>query len=160
MPLVHHTAVCVRDIDQSLRFWRDGLGFGLLMDGEFEGDWPTLLRASTTNLRSVFLGDPARPGAGILELVDFGAATPQPAARRSGATPGFLLVSITVPLDDALDRLATLGLGGPPRRVEVSGVAMAVVVDPDGVEVELIDTPAADNLERLVAPDGDQGSGP
>ena len=51
--------------------------------------------------------------------------------------------------DAALDRLAALGLGGSPRRAEVSGVAMAVVWDPDDVPVELVDTGASANLERL-----------
>ena len=52
-------------------------------------------------------------------------------------------------LGAALERLRALGLGGEPRRVEVSGVAMAVVTDPDGVLVELVDTAAVPNLERL-----------
>jgi hypothetical protein len=36
------------------------------------------------------------------------------------------------------------------RRIEASGVAMATLVDPDGVVVELIDTAAAPNLNRIV----------
>ena len=68
MGVIHHSAICVRDIDASLRFWRDGLGFEVLMDGSFEGDWPTLLRAPSTELRSVFLGDPAHPDAGVVEI--------------------------------------------------------------------------------------------
>lgn len=156
MPVIHHTAVCVRDLGRSLRFWRDGLGFEVLMDEEFAGDWPTLLRAATTSLHSVFLGDPGSPAAGILELVDFGDATPRPPDRSTEAVPGFLLVSVMTALDDSLDRLAALGLGGTPRRVRVSGVDMAVVVDPDGVEVEVIDAPAAGNLERLSGQDDDR----
>ena len=155
MSIVHHTALCVRDVEASLRFWRDGLGFEVLMDECFEGDWPTLLRAPGTTLRSVFLGDPARADAGIVELVDLGAA-PEPAPHPPGGPPptpprGFLLVSVMTPLDDALARLAALGLGGAPRRIEASGVAMAVVTDPDGVAVELIDTAAAPRLDRLTA---------
>jgi len=149
MSLVHHTALCVRDIEQSLRFWRDGLGFQVLMDEQFEGDWRTLLRADTTSLRSVFLGDPSNAEAGIVELVDFAIATPESPAPPAGAVPGFLLVSIMTDLERALTRLEELGLGGVPRRVKVFGVAMAVVLDPDGVQVELIDTPAMSNLERL-----------
>jgi len=149
MSVVHHTALCVRDIQESLRFWRDGLGFRVLMDECFAGDWRTLLRADTTSLRSVFLGDPSNVEAGIVELVDFGDATPEAPAPAAGAVPGFLLVSVMTDLDGALTRLSELGLGGTPRRVEVSGVAMAVVLDPDGVQVELIDTPAMGNLERL-----------
>ncbi|TMK83046.1 MAG: VOC family protein [Actinobacteria bacterium] len=32
---IHHTAIVVADVDASLRFWRDGLGFQLLMDDTF-----------------------------------------------------------------------------------------------------------------------------
>ena len=157
MPTIHHSAICVRDIDKSLVFWRDGLGFSILLDERFEGDWPTLLGGPSNSLRSVFLGDPGLPGAGIVELVDLGAV--QSGARADGvagapATSGFLLLSVMAPVEAVLERLRTLGLGGEPRRVEVSGVAMAVVVDPDGVLVELIDTSALDNLSRLSA-DGD-----
>jgi catechol 2,3-dioxygenase-like lactoylglutathione lyase family enzyme len=148
VPVIHHTALCVRDVEASLRFWRDGLGFQPLMDERFEGDWPTLLRAPGRDLRSVFLGDPDQPTAGIIELVDLGDVD-QPPPDAGRATTGFLLVSLTAPLDATLDRLAELGLGGDPRRIEVHGVAMAVVLDPDGVPVELIDTGAAADLDRL-----------
>jgi glyoxylase I family protein len=148
MPVVHHTAICVADIETSLRFWCDGLGLSILMDERFEGDWPTLLRAPTTGLHAVFLGDQAAPDAGIIELVDLGAVDegPTPAAT---ATTGVLLVSVMTDLDAALGRLRALGLGGEPRRITVHGVAMAVVADPDGVLVELVDTAAVTNLERM-----------
>jgi glyoxylase I family protein len=151
MAAIHHSAVVVRDLDISLRFWRDGLGFRVLMDESFEGDWPTLLRAPSSSLRAVFLGDPAAPNAGIVELVDLG-EVPDGSGPGSGDAPassGFLLLSVMTDLDAALDRLAVLGLGGAPRRIEVSGVAMAVVADPDGVLVELVDTAATRNLSRL-----------
>lgn len=150
MPTIHHTALCVRDVDASLRFWRDGLGFEVLMDERFDGDWPTLLRAPGTTLRSVFLGDPARADAGIIELVDLG-ETSEPPADAPTPPAGFLLVSVMTPLDVALQRLAALDLGGAPRRIRVGGVGMAVVTDPDGVAVELIDTAAAPRIERLTA---------
>lgn len=152
MSVIHHSAICVRDVDVSLRFWCDGLGFEVLMDERFEGDWPTLLRAPSTSLRSVFLGDPSQPASGIVELVDLG-EVPDPIDASLG-TPaaGHLLLSIMTDVEAALDRLQALGLGGSCRRVEVSGIAMAVVTDPDGVLVELIAAMAADNLEQLHAP--------
>lgn len=157
MPVIHHSAICVRDVEASLRFWRDGLGFEVLMDERFEGDWPTLLRAPSSSLRAVFLGDPAAPGAGIVELVDLG---PVPAGGGGGpAVAGVLVLSVLTDLDAALARLAALGLGGVPRRIAVAGVAMAVVADPDGVAVELVDTAAAANLARLAGPDGPEGGG-
>jgi catechol 2,3-dioxygenase-like lactoylglutathione lyase family enzyme len=136
----HHTAICTRDVETSLRFWRDGLGFEVTMDEEFDGDWATLFEASTSRLRSVFLGDPSDPSAGTVELVDLG---PLPDAPSAGSpTRGFFLVSVYLDVDVALARLADLGLGGAPRRIEVQGVAMAVVRDPNDVRVELIGIPS------------------
>ncbi len=152
MTSIHHSAICVSDIDTSLAFWRDGLGFAVVMDERFEGDWPTLLRAPSTSLRAVFLGDPRHPEAGLVELVDLGALDRTPNGEAARATPGFLLLSIVTDLTAALDRLAALGLGGEPRRIEVAGIAMAVVTDPDGVLVELVDARASANLEHLTAP--------
>lgn len=149
MTAVHHSAVCVRDVDASLRFWRDGLGFEVLMDHEFTGDWPGLLGAPSRSLRAVFLGDPANPGAGIVELVDLGAPPGGPESLGP-PTRGFLLLSVMTDVAAALERLATFGLGGPPRRIEVAGVVMCTIVDPDGVLVELVDRRATGNLDRMV----------
>ena len=148
MTTIHHSAICVRDVEASLRFWRDGLGFEVLMDERFEGDWPTLLHAPGRSLRAVFLGDPANAAAGIVELVDLG-EVPAGDEPDGPAAQGFLLLSVITDLSAALARLEELGLGGEPRRIEVAGVAMAVVVDPDGVAVELVDSGAAANLERM-----------
>ena len=68
------------------------------------------------------------------------------------ASSGFLLLSVMTDVKAVLERLRKLGLGGTPRQVEVSGVAMAVVTDPDGVLVELIDSVAAPNLRAVVGP--------
>lgn len=55
-------------------------------------------------------------------------------------SPGFFLLSINADVALVLSGLAKLGRGGEPRRISVDpGVAMAVVVDPNGVLVELID---------------------
>jgi len=149
LPVIHHSAICVRDIDAGIRFWCEGLGFRQIMDETFEGDWPTLLRAPTSSLRAVFLGDPAHPDSGIVELVDLGDVSASPGDPDGPAASGFLLLSVMTDVDAALARLADLGLGGAPRRTTVFGVKMAVVVDPNGVQVELVDTPATDNLERM-----------
>jgi len=136
--VIHHSAICVRDVEASLRFWRNGLGFEVTMDQRFEGDWPTLLHGPSTRLRSVFLGDPEHPASGTVELVHLGDVD-GPVANDGPATAGFLLLSIMCDVERALARLADLGLGGPPRRIEAYGTAMAVVADPDGVLVELIE---------------------
>jgi glyoxylase I family protein len=140
MKHVHHSAIVVRDVDASLRFWREGIGFDVLMDMEFDGDWPALFGAPSRRLRSVFLGDPARADGGIVELVAFDTAADAEAAPPSPRA-GFFLLSCYVDVDATLARLAALRLGGEPRRIEQQGVQMATVVDPDGVLVELIGLP-------------------
>ena len=145
MARVHHSAVYARDVDASLRFYRDGLGLQVLMDHEFDGDWRTLFDAPGERLRSVFLGDPDSPDAGIVELVAFSrdptgddGDAPRPAPPR----PGFFLLSFFVDVDATLSRLASVGLDGPARRIQVPApggqVEMATVRDPDGVLVELV----------------------
>jgi catechol 2,3-dioxygenase-like lactoylglutathione lyase family enzyme len=142
---VHHSAIVVRDFEASLRFWRDGIGFAPIMDEEFDGDWVALFGAPSTKLRSIFLGDPARADAGIVELVQFVPAADAGAAVSAPSAVGFFLLSCYVDVDAVLERLAGLGLGGEPRRISVGpggGVQMATVIDPDGVLVELIGIPA------------------
>jgi glyoxylase I family protein len=145
---LHHAALVVQDLDLALRFYRDGLGLEVLMDHTFDGDWPALFDARSRTLRSVFLGDPAYPDAGIVELVVFdGTVTPGP--PPAVPTAGFFLLSFFVDVNATVTRLGALGLGGEPRRIEQPGpggpVSMATVRDPDGVLVELIQTrpPAA-----------------
>lgn len=140
---VHHSAICVRDVEASLRFWRDGIGLSVLMDRTFDGNWRELFDAPSNRLRSVFLGDSSQPDAGIVELVSFeGDVDDAPIVTPPAA--GFFLLSLFGDVDSALERLAALDLGGTPRRITVpgprGGVSMATVRDPDGVLVELIDT--------------------
>lgn len=139
----HHSAICVSDFATSLRFYTEGLGLELLWEKEFEGDWPTLFGAPQPRLHSAFLGDPSVPDAGIVELVEFPGGMAEGSPQGPVPELGFFLLSFYVDVDATLARLGALGLGGQPRRIEVTGmggqpVPMAVVRDPDGVLVELI----------------------
>ena len=136
---VHHSAIVVHDVETSLRFYRDGIGLEVLMDHVFEGDWPTLFDASSTTLRSIFLGDRRNPDAGIVELVVLDRPAPGEPSSPTGA--GFFLLSFFVDVDEVLERLTVLGYG-PARRIEqpapTGPVAMATLRDPDGVRIELV----------------------
>lgn len=143
---VHHTAIVTADVEDSLRFWRDGLGFSELLDYEFTGDWPTLFDATTDVLRSIFLGDPDTPDTGIVELVVFeGAGAAAPAVP--GPSHGFFLISLQRDVDPTLARLAGVGFTDGVRRISMPApggktVEMAVITAPDGVRVELIGPPS------------------
>jgi catechol 2,3-dioxygenase-like lactoylglutathione lyase family enzyme len=142
---VHHAAICTADVERSLRFWRDGLGFTELFDRTFRGNWSELFGADSDRLRSIFLGDPQTPETGIVELVVFDAAGDAP-APAPGPRHGFFLLSLQRDVDATLSDLAALGFTDSVRRISVPApggatVPMAVITAPDGVLVELIGPP-------------------
>jgi glyoxylase I family protein len=141
---IHHTAIVTSDVERSIRFWCDGLGFAELFDHTFKGDWPTLFGATTDRLRSVFLGDPTAPDTGLVELVQFDDA--KPGQPPSAPAFGFFLLSLEREVDVTLAGLAALGFDDGVRRIEMPApggkvVEMAVITAPDGVRVELIGPP-------------------
>ncbi len=148
MAKVHHSAIVTRDVEASLVFWRDGLDLDVLMDETFEGPWPELSGWSSTTLRSVFLGDAAAGDSGIVELVGTADTVPNPTGAGSDVE-GFFLLSLFADLDEVLPRLAELGVGGEPVVVAVGPTRLAVVLDPNGVRVELMDTVARSNLAAM-----------
>lgn len=140
---IHHTAIVTTDVERALRFWRDGLGLTVLFDHAFAGDWRTLFDADTDELRSIFLGAPETPEAGIVELVVFDNTdrVDEPAAAKPG--PGLFLVSLNRDVEPTLQRLAHAGFTDGVRQIDMPAphgkrVAMAVITAPDGVRVELI----------------------
>lgn len=146
MPGIHHTAIVTSDVERSMRFWCHGLGFTELFDHTFTGDWPTLFNAATRRLRSIFLGDPNAPDAGIVELVVFEDSHPA-APPPEGPTHGFFLVSLEREVDQSLATLAQLGFDDGVRRISMPApggktVPMAVITAPDRVRVELIGAPS------------------
>jgi lactoylglutathione lyase len=140
---VSHVGLCVADLEGSLRFWRDGLGFRERSRLDVAGaEADTLLELRGVELRAVYL---ERDGL-RLELLHFAAPG---ACDRAGVRPmnqpGLTHLSLRVDdLDGALARLA--GCGG--RVLDATRVAIpaartraAFVADPDGTRVELVETP-------------------
>ena len=139
---MHHAVIVVSDLEKSVRFYRDGLGLDVIQDRQVEGDWPGLFGAPARTLRAVFLGDGSLPDdhSGVVELNAFeGGVTPAPASDAPHA--GLFMLSYFVDVEATLSRLAAMGLGGTPRRVEQTtpngSISIATVRDPDGVTILL-----------------------
>jgi glyoxylase I family protein len=143
---IHHTVVAVKDMEASLRFYRDGLGLDVLADREVQGDWPELLGAPSRRLRAVFLGDKTLPDvyAGVLELAAFEGDI-RPSSPTGEPSAGLFQISFFVDVDMTLNRLAALEMDLSSRRVDQvtphGPITIATVRDPDGVLVLL--TPGA-----------------
>jgi glyoxylase I family protein len=135
---LHHVTLFVRDAERSLRFYRDGLGLGILVDREFDGDWPALFGVESKRLRAVILGDPDHPNLGQVELVTFAEPVPDGPPPSPPATATAMLAFV-VDLEAVLPALLAAGASDLRRATLSNGHAAASVRDPDGVLVELLD---------------------
>ena len=144
-PRLDHVALCPADFEQSLAFYRDGLGLQIIFDAVIPFDLEPLLGIKTESARTIFLGsiDDAIPATvELLGLTPSDIDQQPPVAQ--GARRGLYLISFVLPVQETLDRLATLGLGGKPRIMRPpSGNLSATVTDPDGVLVEMLDRPVS-----------------
>jgi glyoxylase I family protein len=135
-----HVGLCPADMDAALRFYVDGIGLEVIFDVKLRGDHHDLLGLHTEKLRTIFLGDPADRGSSRLELLKLDGQPPAEAPRTGYPQRGLTLISFVRPVEATLARLAELGLGGTPRIMPTpAGKLSAMVVDPDGVMVELLD---------------------
>jgi catechol 2,3-dioxygenase-like lactoylglutathione lyase family enzyme len=139
MTLIDHAGICPSDIDASLRFYRDGIGLDVLFDVVLEGNHEALVGVRTESIRTIFLGDSERPTIAAVELMDLRGSDTASGAPASGLPHrGLCLLSFNVEVEATLARLRHLNLGGLPRTVPTPGGPAAMVVDPDGVMVELL----------------------
>jgi glyoxylase I family protein len=141
VPFIDHAGICPADIEESLRFYRDGIGLDVLFDVTAKADVEPLLGEKTEKFRTIFLGNKDKPEAGAVELVEFFTTNRADEPPASGLPHrGLFLISFHVPVEETLARLASMGLGGPPRKMPtMKGNWSATVVDPDGTVVELLD---------------------
>lgn len=138
-----HLGICVADLERSLRFYREGLGFREVSALDLGGEpAATLLELPEVSLRARYL---ERDGARI-ELLHFpapgtlGDGRPRPMNAR-----GLTHLSFRVEgLDAVLTRLVALGGAVlDATRVGSAGLGMQAVFvcDPDGTRIELVEAP-------------------
>jgi len=137
-----HIGLCVRDLDRSLRFYRDLLGFRFEHELQVAGEpTDTLLRLHDTDLHAVYL---TRDGVRI-ELLHYSAPPlverPERVMNEVGLTHlSFRVADITATLA-ALRAAGVVVLDDTMLRFPEVGAAACFVRDPDGQLIELVQSP-------------------
>jgi catechol 2,3-dioxygenase-like lactoylglutathione lyase family enzyme len=143
-----HVAVCVSDLDRSLTFYTEGLGFSEAARWEFGAEWgPALEVPGDIKVTSVFL---THHDGRALELESWSepGVEGQPSDRRN--LLGFTHLSFRVDDPDAI-ALHLEAWGGQildATRTEMadpsgSTTIVVFVADPDGLRIELVGQRAA-----------------
>lgn len=139
---VSHIGVCVSDLERSLRFYCDVLGFErskTVPDVHVQGEpSDSLLRLRDVDLHAVYL---ERDGFRIELLYYASPRSPERPPRRAMNDLGLTHLSVKVPdVLAALDRLEAEGVVVDRDTViEIGGLTVAAFVrDPDGLGIELV----------------------
>ena len=146
-----HICISVSDIERSLDFYTRLFGFDVVFDVELAGE----------SLESVTSQEGAKGrmvgglvGGTVVELLALGA--PQGGGSGTSATrTGYTNISLSVPdLDAAVAQVGELGFAVSRPPVDIAGVRMFFVDDPDGTPIEVIEFPngAKDSAELWRGP--------
>jgi lactoylglutathione lyase len=138
----HHVGICVTDLDRSLRFWCDGLGFETTMVPPVGTEWADALEIGG---EVKFTAHFVKKGGFEFELLHYETPAPHGAPSASRKQLGFTHLALDVDdLNGAIAHLVAHGgtliestrtrLEGPDGYTE-----LAFVADPDGVRIELIE---------------------
>lgn len=154
---IHHTALSVPDLERSLAFYRDLLGFEPVMDFSWR-DHPDLDRTHRlegTAARVVLL----RAGNAMLEIFEYAAPAPRPAdASRRLVDHGLTHLCLDVDdLEAEYARLRAAGVEFHCAPVDYGTVLCTYARDPDGNVIELQEVKSPD--DPLALPGGRRARG-
>jgi catechol 2,3-dioxygenase-like lactoylglutathione lyase family enzyme len=136
---LRHVGVVVKDLETSLRFYKDLLGLKIRKEMEEECPYiDTILGLKNIRLKTVKLMPP--PGGGGVELLYYySPSSPQraPCAIHERAITHFALTIEN--LDQEYERLVKEGVRfiSPPQNAPDGGVKVVFCQDPDGNYIEL-----------------------
>ncbi len=141
-PVFSHFGICVSDLDRSLRFYCDGLGFEKAESHAIGAEFAALMDLPDVSVTSQFI----RKGTTAIELLAFSEPAPfGDGARRPVNQLGLTHLSFRV---DDVNAVAAkvVELGGAivessRTTIDFGGTPLEFVycTDPDGVRVELMD---------------------
>ena len=157
---IHHVAIAVSNMERSVAFYREILGFRETLDMPLRS--PGLerllrLRPGTTG-RSVIMQQ-GLSMVGEVELVQFSPPPTTPTPAKGAGGLGAFLLSFEVrgeELTAVYQRLVEKGIAcySEPQFVELPGYGtMRAVIfeDPDGQMIELVELPSRDEIRRVRA---------
>jgi catechol 2,3-dioxygenase-like lactoylglutathione lyase family enzyme len=136
---IHHTSYTVSDMERSLTFYCEGLGFSLVNDRRVAGAFPsTITGFEAAALRVVHL----RGYGQGLELIEYGSPKGEPVAPRTCDVGSSQTTIIVDDIDDDCERLKLCGARflSEPLAVEGgpnAGNRAVYFLDPDGIPMEL-----------------------
>ena len=135
-----HVTVRVSDMDRALGFYRDGLGLSVIFDVRLDGaGLEAVTGAAGARGRMVGL---LVPGTGRVSIELLGFESPKSERPPVGRFTGYSNISLSVDdLDAAYDACTARGLRPLQKPVDVGGVRMFFLADPDGTAIELIEFP-------------------
>ena len=140
-----HAGITVRDMESSLRFYREGLGLAMQFDRLIDADYlRDVLALDFAAIRAVYLDI---PGGGIVELLEYQGIERLPArSRPSDYGAGHLCLYVD-DVEGMTERLRAVG-GEPrsPKPIAITsgpnaGARSIYLLDPDGYAVELFERP-------------------
>jgi glyoxylase I family protein len=138
-----HVCIAVSDMEASLPFYRDVLGLAVFFDVELEGPSMQVVTGEP-GARGRMVG--GMLGGTVVELLEFAHRS-----FRAASEPMLGYTNISVSVRDLDETLAAIGAAGyePEQQpVEIGGVRMFFVRDPDGTPIEFVSYP---NGERTSA---------
>ena len=141
-PVFSHFGICVSDLERSLRFYCDGLGFERAESHEIGSEFARLMDLPDVAVTSQFI----RRGPTAIELLAFREPAPVgPRQRRPVHQLGLTHLSFRVhDVASLAARLVELGgtvVEESRTSIDLGATALEFVycTDPDGVRVELMD---------------------
>jgi lactoylglutathione lyase len=149
---VHHVALTVSDLDQSLAFYTELLGFRKTLDMKLAGpSFERLFRLEHGATARAVILQQGKSRVGEIELIEFaGPGLKKPSGPKRPGDPGMLMLSFEVKqesLQQVAERLKARDVPFfcDPVELDLPGygpIKALMVEDPDGALVELVELPA------------------
>jgi catechol 2,3-dioxygenase-like lactoylglutathione lyase family enzyme len=140
-----HTGITVSNLESSLAFWRDVIGFELSHTAHQKGE----MAEEITGIEGaeIKLAVLKTPGGHKIELLEYLAPADRKRANFRPCDVGSVHVALLVhDLDSALEKIATWDwkAAGKPQRLQSgpnAGKRVVYVRDPDGTTIEFMQSP-------------------